>query len=222
MSIKKLFALALCLTLVPLAASAELTDRAEILSGHVVLVQPALGDVVVTLDRELDLDGAIEEAFVFRTDALVPTDLPEIDGPARLVVKPSSIWILPEVGPKIVLAIGAPGFKARRLQPDGVVILDQGFEISRVQGAFELDPESLAYELAKPRQEPGFVARDAGLSAVFEGAAGCISGGEGADSCSLGGDVEIVGVGGGVECTVSCRDGYDACCDTSGCGCQAN
>ena len=40
----------------------------------------------------------------------------------------------------------------------------------------------------------------------------CYNGGPGASSCSIDGGIEIVGSGVSVACSVSCRDGYYACC----------
>lgn len=222
MSIKKSLVLTLCLALLPIAASAQITDRAEILTGHVTLVQTSGTDVVVTVDHRIDLDGVIEDAFVFRTDVLLPADLPEIDDFSRVIVRSDAVLILPENGRNVLLGVGSSGLNARRLQPGGTVVLDNGFQLSRVRGSFDVDPYTLATALLDSSGGAGFVSGDDGVSALFQAAEGCISGGEGAETCSLGGDIEIVGVGGGVECDVSCREGYDACCDTSGCHCQAS
>jgi hypothetical protein len=223
MSIKKPLVLTLCLALVPIAASAQLTDRAEILKGHVSVVQLTATDLVVTVDARLDLDGIIEDAFVFRTDVPLPGDVPQIDDFARVIVRPNSILILPENGPNVALAVGSPGVRSRRLQPRGMVVLDQGFELSHVRGNFDLDPYTLATELLESRPGAGIVAGDEGVSALFQAATdGCISGGDGADSCSLDGDIDIAGTGGGVGCSVGCRSGYDACCSITGCHCEAN
>lgn len=223
MSIKKSLVLTLCLAFLPIAASAQITDRAEILRGHVTLVQISATDLVVTVDHRIDLDGVIEDAFVFRTDVVLPADLPEIDEFSRVIVRPDSILILPENGRNVILGVGSSDLNARGLQPIGMTVLNNGFQLSRVRGSFDVDPYTLATALLDSRDGAGFVSGDDGVSALFQAAEdGCISGGEGAETCSLGGDIEIVGVGGGVECDVSCREGYDACCDTSGCHCQAN
>lgn len=223
MSIKKSLVLTLCLTLLPLAASAQITDRAEILRGHVSLVQTSDMDLVVTVDHQLDLDGVIEDAFVFRTDVLLPADLPEIDDFSRVIVRPDAVLILPENGRNVLLGVGPSGLEGRELQPIGMVVLNNGFQLSRVRGSFDVDPYTLATALLDSRDGAGFVSGDEGVSALFQAAEdGCISGGEGAETCSLGGEIEIINVGAGVECDVSCREGYDACCDTSGCHCEAS
>ena len=40
----------------------------------------------------------------------------------------------------------------------------------------------------------------------------CHNGGLGADSCSIGGGVDIAGYGVSLECSVSCNSGFYACC----------
>lgn len=47
----------------------------------------------------------------------------------------------------------------------------------------------------------------------------CVSGGPGSSSCSLAGGIDIVGSGGSIDCSTTCRDGYYACCGLSGCKC---
>nr|WP_152557950.1 hypothetical protein [Nonlabens ulvanivorans] len=42
----------------------------------------------------------------------------------------------------------------------------------------------------------------------------CDAGGEGATSCSISGQVEILGTGTEVAMSVSCGDGYYACCNS--------
>lgn len=223
MPIKKSLVLTLCLALLPIAASAQITDRAEILKGHVTLIQSNGTDVVVTVDHELDLNGVIEDAFVLRTDGLLPVDLPEIDDLSRVVVRPNSLLILPENGRNVILGLGTSGPSARRLQSGGTVVVNNGFELRRVRGNFDVDPYTLADELLSPRPGAGFISGDDEIAALFQAEVdGCISGGDGADSCSLDGDIDIVGTGGGVGCSVGCRDGYDACCSITGCHCEAN
>ena len=223
MSIKKSLVLTLCLALAPLTASAQITDHAEILKGHVTLVQPSATDLVVTVDHRLDLDGLIEDAFVFRTEVPLPVDLPEIDDFSQVIVRPEALLIRPENGRTLVLRLGSSGLDARRLQPGGLVMLNDGFQLSRVQGSFNLDPHTLASELLGPREGTDSVSGDDDLSALFQAAEDddCISGGDGSSSCSLEGDISIAGSGGGVGCSVGCDDGYDACCDTDGCHCEA-
>ncbi len=46
----------------------------------------------------------------------------------------------------------------------------------------------------------------------------CLSGGPGAISCSLGGGIGVGGVNGDMNCSVTCADGYYACCG-AGCKC---
>lgn len=50
------------------------------------------------------------------------------------------------------------------------------------------------------------------------GKATCLSGGEGANSCSVDAGIDILGVGVTTSCSVSCNDGYFACCGV-GCYC---
>ena len=40
----------------------------------------------------------------------------------------------------------------------------------------------------------------------------CYNGGRGASQCSIDGGIEIVGSGVSVACSVTCREGYYACC----------
>jgi len=45
----------------------------------------------------------------------------------------------------------------------------------------------------------------------------CYSGGEGSSACSIDAGIEILGCGVSSACSVSCKDGYYACC---GIGCR--
>lgn len=57
-----------------------------------------------------------------------------------------------------------------------------------------------------------------GIEALSDFMRACISGGEGSGSCSV-----TAGAGGvEVSCSTSCRDGYYACCGTSGCDCVSS
>ena len=49
----------------------------------------------------------------------------------------------------------------------------------------------------------------------------CIAGGEGASSCEIGGGLDVVGYGVSVACSVTCDNGYYACCGL-GCKCIKN
>ena len=49
----------------------------------------------------------------------------------------------------------------------------------------------------------------------------CVSGGRGAISCSIGADVDFGGAGGGGNCSVSCGEGFYACCGFR-CRCRSN
>lgn len=49
----------------------------------------------------------------------------------------------------------------------------------------------------------------------------CYSGGKGSSSCSIDGGITILGCGVSVACSVSCQNGYYACCALS-CDCIKN
>ncbi len=63
---------------------------------------------------------------------------------------------------------------------------------------------------------------DSNVEALADGESSsfCYSGGRGASHCTIKGGIEILGCGFSIDCEVTCRDGYYACCGI-GCTCVA-
>lgn len=215
---KNALILALSLVLLPAAAMAlPPVNSAEIFHGQISVTQSSAFDLVVRVERSATWTGQPEtkEAFVLRSETPLPVDLAQLDGPARLVVRPDAVLIFAENQPALVLRTGPADLTHSQIGWDAMEL--NGYQLSRFQtGSEDYLHTALRHQLETPtpatRRLSGSELQSVagGLLAIE---ADCDSGGAGAETCT------ISGAGG--SCNATCNDGYDACCNESGCGCQA-
>jgi hypothetical protein len=202
--------LALCVTFLPAAVLAA-SHHAEVLEGNLTLKRVTDFDLLVTIDDHPRPggDGVADEAFVYRSQAIL-AELPEVDGPGRLIVRPQSLVIEANGAPRLTLAVltkGSGDESALTADSYGLGI-DSGYQLSRLHAANGEDLITFAQAMLQP------VAFLPSFKEVIGGEGDCISGGPGATSCSIEGNIGP----GGAGCSVTCGSGY-ACCNLSGCHC---
>lgn len=209
--VKASFVLALCVALLPTLAAAHITDRAEILGGHVVLTRIDKLDVVVTIDNlPAGGDGIADQAFIYRSRIALPDAVSDFSGESLVIVSPDMITIKGANGTLVSLGVRTdnetgvevpgPRFDPRSFKATGRVVIDSGYQLSRLFGQRGV---SLVDSIARELQ--------LGPNWGFK----CVSGGPGSTDCSIEGSI----AGGGAGCSVSCASGYYACCSLSGCHC---
>lgn len=219
-ALPKIFALVLCAALIPAVANAQLrpVSSAEIFHGEIDVTQEGALDLVVHLDRASTAGETVaDQVFVFRSEVPLPAQLDELDGPARIVVRPDAVLLLPEGQPILALRTGAADLTPAHDGSEARVL--NGYQLSRfestsdeylqnaVEGALEESSHSFR---PVSDQELRRAFGEATLLAVDDD--DCTSGGTGAETC------EISGPAG--ECDATCNPGYDACCNQDGCGCR--
>ena len=205
--------LALCLAFLPSLASAQVTDKAEILNGHVVLTQVGKQNVVVLVDHlPFGGDGIADQAFIYRSTVALPTDLRDLSGSGIVIVRPESIVVTLAGKSSVLLSVrpGEPGNDRFRpgsfAKAAALTRIDSGFELRRLHGRKGFDLVNATFNQLKPRRNS---------DPTLKEEEGCLAGGPGASDCSIDGSVGP----GGAGCSVGCRDGYHACCTLTGCSC---
>lgn len=219
MLLKKALIASMSLALLPAAAFAQSppVHSAEIFHGQISLTQDSAFDLVVHLDRpSLAGEPVADQAFVFRSEVPLPTDLENLDGSAKVIVRPGAVLIFAEGHPAVVLRTG-PAELVPSAASDGLVL--NGYQLSRFQSTSE-DYLDRAIERPQPdRPTRSFRPHaDSELRKSFGAFLAvdeedCTSGGPGAESC------EISSPAG--ECDATCNEGYDACCNDGSCSCEA-
>lgn len=211
--LKVFLALALCLTFLPSLAAAGVTDKAEVLDGHVVLTPVGKNNVVVLVDHlPFGGDGIADQAFIYRSAVALPADLGDLSGSGIVIVRPESIVVTLAGKSAISLSVrsGEPGRDRGRpgtlSKAATFTRIDSGFELRRLYGREGFDLVRASFNQLRPRQNSDSILK------------ACVSGGVGATSCSLSGNLGPAGAG----CSVSCASGYYACCNLNGCGCIDN
>lgn len=203
---------ALFLFVLPAMAVAQITDRAEVFYGQVAVTLAGESDVVVMMDHlPKGGDGVADEAFIFRSTTALPADLKELHASARIVVRSDSLFIHPKGDRPLLLALsageegGLSHFVASKRSDS--LFVDAGYQITRLYGS----SGDTLHQRAMSQLGP-----DDPFSPPFQLKDGCYAGGPGSDECSVSGNAGPVGGG----CSVSCTNGYYACCGVSGCFCE--
>jgi hypothetical protein len=213
-NIKPSLVLALCIAFLPSVATARITEKAEILDGHVVLTRVGKLNLVVMVDNlPVGGDGIVDQAFLYRSNVALPAGLRDLSGAGTVVVRPDTIIVALTSGPAVSLSVRTetgkdPVNTGSIFKAASVTAIDSGYELSRLYGRKGVNLIDVAFDQLQPRRGDNlfFKAEDSG----------CISGGPGATDCSIDGSLP----GGGAGCSVSCSSNYYACCSLSGCHCS--
>ena len=221
MSLKKALITSMCLALLPVAAFAQSgpVHTAEIFQGEISITQDSAFDLVVHVDRSSKLAGEVvtDQVFVFRSEIPLPTDVANLDGPGRIVVRPDAVFFFADDHPALILRTGPAELAPSTGAFDGLVL--NGYQLSRYQstsqdyleGAIEGQQLERPAGSLRPRSDSGL--RASGAAALLEvDDDDCTAGGPGSSTC------EISGPSG--SCDAECNDGYDACCNEGSCGCE--
>jgi hypothetical protein len=191
-----------------------------------VFLAPNGTDLIVALDGGNERpDGSANQVFTLQRSNAVPgySRLPAAGvrlSDARLRVTSNRVQIQhPEFSATLLLAGDAV------MPPEGVSTAGgriewwEGYGLARASGSWTMTPEVLTDAAARGfvcggEQANGLRARFAVEDPIDDDEGRCAAGGEGAGGCSL-----TIGPG---ECSVSCKDGYYACCNLlGGCRCVA-